>query len=400
MLDHAASAILPEPVFEGSEKRVEVDFVLGTSAPASGLRSMPREQLDELMTLAHCCIVSSRTNDNFDAYVLSESSLFVYPTKWVLKTCGTTRLLDSIPRLLEITAAAGIVATRCKYTRASFLFPENQPAPYCVGFEEEAAFLNQHFGHLQADGGQAYILGEPSQGLQWHVYVAGRSASPVPTYNLEMCMTELDEAACQAFFRTEKFVSSHHTTEATGIVNLLPGALIDDYVFEPCGYSMNGILNHQFITIHITPEKGFSYASVEISGHMEDLVCSNTLLQAVVNIFKPGHVSVAMSVDDASAEGASTWGNLHTLPDSYIYQGCNGCKLACGGRVVYYTVAHAGNAKAVAREVSQSPKTVLHHSPSIPSSLGMVTASDTASETEVDTDLLAANNRSTAELAA
>lgn len=181
-----------------------------------------------------------------------------------------------------------------------------QPAPYCDGFEEEVAFLNQHFGHLQAEGGQAYVLGEPFHGLQWHVYVAGHTTSPVATYNLEMCMTELDEEKCKAFFRTEKFVSSAQTTKDTGIVDLLPGSMIDDYVFEPCGYSMNGIINHQFITIHVTPEKGFSYASVEISGHMEDLVDCSSLLKAATDIFKPKYVSVAMAVDDANAEGANT----------------------------------------------------------------------------------------------
>lgn len=377
-LDHATSEVLPEPVFEGSEKRVEVDFVMGSGAPTSGLRSLPREQLDELMSLARCAIVSTRTNDNFDAYVLSESSLFVYPTKWVLKTCGTTHLLDSLPRLLELSAACGMMSTRCKYTRASFLFPENQPAPYSAGFEEEVAFLNQHFGHLQPEGGQAYVLGETYQGLQWHVYVTGRSVSPVPTYNVELCMTELDEEACQAFFRTEKFVSSVHTTEETGIINLLPGALIDDYVFEPCGYSMNGIDKHQFITIHVTPEKGISYASLEISGHMEDLVDCSALLKAASDIFKPHYISVAMSVDDSSVAGANTWGTLGKLPTEYAYQGANCCKLSCGGRVVYYTLAHSTSEKAADSPVS--PKTVMHHSPSFLSNLGGITSSDTASE--------------------
>ena len=118
---------LPAPVFEGSEKRVELDFALRDGAPASGLRSvLSRAQLDELMGLAACTIVSSRSNAHFDAYVLSESSLFVYPTKWVLKTCGTTKLLRSVPRLLELAVAAGMQPARCKYNRASFLFPEQQ----------------------------------------------------------------------------------------------------------------------------------------------------------------------------------------------------------------------------------------------------------------------------------
>lgn len=122
----ATPAVLPNPVFEGSEKRVEIDFNFSAASPANGLRALSRSQLDELMTLAACTIVSSRTNEELDAYVLSESSLFVYPTKWVLKTCGTTKLLNAVPRLLEMAADLAMQPRRCKFSRASFLFPEQQ----------------------------------------------------------------------------------------------------------------------------------------------------------------------------------------------------------------------------------------------------------------------------------
>jgi S-adenosylmethionine decarboxylase len=49
-------------VFEGSEKRVEIDFNFSAASPANGLRALTRAQLDELMSLAACTIVSSRTN--------------------------------------------------------------------------------------------------------------------------------------------------------------------------------------------------------------------------------------------------------------------------------------------------------------------------------------------------
>lgn len=97
---------------------------------------------------------------------------------------------------------------------------------------------------------------------QWHKYIAGRALAPKPTFNLEICMTELGEDAAKQFFRSDSFISAAHTTTETGIQALKPNALIDDYVFEPCGYSMNGIDGSGLITIHITPEKGFSYASV------------------------------------------------------------------------------------------------------------------------------------------
>lgn len=68
------------------------------------------------------------------------------------------------------------------------------------------------------------------------------------------------------FYRGIDFVSARHTTNACGIAALLPTANIDEYVFEPCGYSMNGLQGDAFSTIHITPEAACSYASVELTG--------------------------------------------------------------------------------------------------------------------------------------
>ena len=75
---------------------------------------------------AACCIVSHRAEQDFDAYVLSESSLFVYPERLMLKTCGTTQLLAAVPLLLKLAQGLGMHACCTKYSRASFLFPEKQ----------------------------------------------------------------------------------------------------------------------------------------------------------------------------------------------------------------------------------------------------------------------------------
>ncbi len=58
--------------------------------------------------------------------MLSESSLFVYPERLALKTCGTTQLLAAVPLLLELAQVLDMSACRTKYSRASFLFPEKQ----------------------------------------------------------------------------------------------------------------------------------------------------------------------------------------------------------------------------------------------------------------------------------
>lgn len=124
----------------------------------------------------------------------------------------------------------------------------------------------------------AYVLGDGLNGLQWHVFVAGkrwltphgwfrdaicvplacaevangaaacgatrrlliashicRPAPPAgaeaahptaeqPLYTLEVCMTGLSPAKAAQFFRSEGYVSAQHTTRTSGIQALVPGA--------------------------------------------------------------------------------------------------------------------------------------------------------------------------------
>ncbi len=125
-----ADALVPSPPFEGSEKRIEIDFARDAAAhpaaPPAGLRAIGRRQLDEILGLAACSIVSAKSCTEFDAYILSESSLFLYPRKAILKTCGTTKLLAAVPALTAAAGAVGLAPCRVKYSRASFLFPAQQ----------------------------------------------------------------------------------------------------------------------------------------------------------------------------------------------------------------------------------------------------------------------------------
>ena len=45
---------LPSPVFEGSEKRLEVDFYTGPYTCTEGLRALDRLQLDGLLEKVSC----------------------------------------------------------------------------------------------------------------------------------------------------------------------------------------------------------------------------------------------------------------------------------------------------------------------------------------------------------
>ena len=86
---------------------LEIDFVL-REGDARGLRALTRATIDELCTAAKCTVIATLSNDYFDSYVLSESSLFVYPAKIILKTCGTTTLLVCLEPLLAAVAGLGM----------------------------------------------------------------------------------------------------------------------------------------------------------------------------------------------------------------------------------------------------------------------------------------------------
>lgn len=141
-----------------------------------------------------------------DSYVLSESSLFVYPYKIIIKICGTTKLLFSIPPILKFSETLFLAVRSVRYTRGSFVFPGAQSYPH-RNFSEEVAVLDAYFGQL-GSGSKAYVMGGSDKPQKWHVYsasaefVASSSASD-PVYTLEMCMTGLDRKMASVFFKSQ-----------------------------------------------------------------------------------------------------------------------------------------------------------------------------------------------------
>jgi hypothetical protein len=133
---------------------------------------------------------------------------------------------------------------------------------------------------------------------------------------------------------------------------------------------MNGVHpDGGFLTIHITPEAGFSYASVEVSGFDADAFCPANMLARITAIFRPGTISASLSVDAASRCGNYAWGTLASPPGGYGCQSATAQELATGGRVSYYTF---GPDPAAAEfngngSRSASPVSVLRHMPSFSS---------------------------------
>ncbi|KAG2202615.1 hypothetical protein INT47_002047 [Mucor saturninus] len=311
----------------------------------TGLRVIPKAVLDKMLALVKCTVLNVISNDYVDAYVLSESSMFVYPHKIILKTCGTTTLLLAVSRLLEIAKSyCGFEKVwRVFYSRKSFLFPDRQVGPH-RSWEEEVAFLDGFF-----DAGSSYKIGKETQD-QWHLYLTkpsddvlshsvssviphhlrgvmqeheiqsgastpvtsdtedlspfGNAGYSFPDQTVEIHMTGLNQENMKKFYHDIKqtpsgSIGGQWVDKETGIDQLYPLANIDSYLFEPCGYSSNGLWEDRYFTFHVTPEDECSYASFESNipvekshANMGEQSPIEALITRVLDIFDPSSFTV------------------------------------------------------------------------------------------------------------
>lgn len=345
-MDLAVSAI----GFEGYEKRLEITYFepgIFDDPEGKGLRSLSKPQLDEILGPAECTIVDSLSNDYVDSYVLSESSLFVYPYKIIIKTCGTTKLLLSIPAILKLADTLSLNVRSVRYTRGSFIFPGAQSYPH-RSFSEEIAVLDGYFGKLGL-ASKAYIMGGLDKPQKWHVYSASADSarSRDLIYTIEMCMTGLDREKASVFYKTQSS-SAAAMTDDSGIRKILPASNICDFEFEPCGYSMNSIEGAAISTIHVTPEDGFSYASFEAAGYDLKDASLNQLVDRVLACFQATEFSIAVHADVAGEQ-------LERICSLDVKGYCRGERshgeLGMGGSIIYQKFVRSGNA--------DSPRSIL-----------------------------------------
>jgi S-adenosylmethionine decarboxylase len=61
-----------------------------------------RDIVEEVLNLVNCKVLQYAQSATTDTYVLSESSMFIFRTHFVLKTCGETTLLHAVQPILEL----------------------------------------------------------------------------------------------------------------------------------------------------------------------------------------------------------------------------------------------------------------------------------------------------------
>ena len=294
-------------VFEGAEKKLEIYLDRSSGSP-HGLRSFQTAVWADVIADAQATILHRQSNAEFDAYLLSESSLFVFSHRIVLKTCGTTTLLLVLPKLLRLAEAVGTSIEHLHYGHYRLKFPEQQAYPHQT-FDQEHEYLERTLGGVVT----SHVLG-PSDGRCWYVLSAGRVApppalppadGPVDTDDIfEIAMEGMAHHVCARYLQASHpglagAALASRMTAVSGVGALLPGVTIDDWAFEPCGYSMNGLQGEYYYTVHVTPEDGFSYASFETN---DPSYRRAHRVQQVVDAFQPSVLTLTLTTRRAKHE--------------------------------------------------------------------------------------------------
>ena len=282
-------------VFEGAEKLLEIQL-----NPSHKISLRQITDWQDLLKEANCTILSTMHGTTTDAYVLSESSLFVMDHKIILKTCGCTTLLKVLPKFLSIALFLNFTQLQLYYSRKCYLAPHLQIEMH-TNWDHEVDYLDSFLI------GSAYTFGSTNKNQHWYLYASdwislNQIPNIVPSQHviksaqllhlpsargdqtLEILMTHLDIAACRQFYyprpdssidlSASDFKNPQHDLVYKLINHLKPSThQMDGFSFKPCGFSSNHLLsyddNEYYCTMHITPEPHCSYASLETNVHTD-----------------------------------------------------------------------------------------------------------------------------------
>ncbi|EAQ63851.1 S-adenosylmethionine decarboxylase proenzyme, putative [Marinomonas sp. MED121] len=271
--------------FEGSEKKVE----LVMSHDAVSLRSLGINFWSNIVAQCDAEILSSISNDHCDAYLLSESSLFVWDHHFLMLTCGTTTLVNSLQAFLDhlenhfegqLELIESVIFQRKN---------EYQSHLQITSFEQDIARLQKRLkgvafqlGNLDSHHNYIYHLDKP--------YTPNQSDK-----TFELLMYHI-EGKTADYLRQEGQDAST-IRSMLSLETLLPGFTIDEYVFEPFGYSMNAILGDKYATMHITPQEKSSYVSFETNLDIKQH--SVNIFNQLIHLLQPSCFDIISFNDEA-----------------------------------------------------------------------------------------------------
>ena len=255
-------------VFEGPEKKVEI---LVDSSKIGSLRELPREFWKELVQSCGGSIISEMSKEKCLAFLLSESSLFVWDNAFLMLTCGRTRLVESILYFLKKFGPGEI--NSLIFQRKNEYYAHLQES----SFEDDVKKLKKiihgtalRFGHV----------GEHHN----YIFHAGKDFYPAKEdVTTELLMHHIQGTVAQVLRQENQTLDV--VRKLVGPEEFLEGFDFDDYLFDPLGYSLNAVKDDRYMSLHITPQEENSYVSFETNLFIQGKY--KNLLTRLIHIFNP-----------------------------------------------------------------------------------------------------------------
>lgn len=312
--------------YEGSEKKAEVRI---DNDCISLLNDLDDTFWHQLVIKSNAKILSKISNQDCVAYLLSESSLFVWDDRFLIITCGETQTINSVEYFIEKIGKDKIIDI--SYQRKNEYFSHAQPS----SFIEDSKRLSKtikgkayRFGDL--DGHHHFIF------QQFHKLNALEACSATKN----QCETAKEQKHSESY----EYMAYHIDSDALDILSapsikkenirallrtekLLTGFIIDDFIFEPTGYSLNAIKGNKYLTIHVTPQIDSSYVSIEANFDFLDYIAIFT------DILKPR--SFDLLIDNVVNSEQKINGASNISSNSYIRKSLVS-KILANGRSVFF----------------------------------------------------------------
>ncbi len=268
--------------FEGPEKKLELVF----KAEVGNLLKKPYAFWNDLVSLVRAKILSSIESKTCKAFLLSESSLFVWKNRIILITCGTTRLIAAVEYL--VSTFGKDLLEEVFYERKNEYEPSLQ----------KSSALDDMICLKKILGGSTHRLGRKDD---HHVHIfnnyfnENKSSTKVNT--LELLMYGL-QGEFKNFFMNdpalqEKVLSS--------LKEILFEFKFDSYFFKPEGFSFNALNGDQYATMHVTPQGFESYVSFELD--QVDVKKAIKIVEKLLYLYKPVSYDIILfSQEDESLD--------------------------------------------------------------------------------------------------
>ena len=228
--------------YEGTEKRLFI------CTKGLNLLAFDDSFWIDLVAFAGAEIISNIKNNHANAYLLSESSLFVWENKLLLITCGNTQL---------VKAALFIQQQLSKEKIKTLIFQRHQPLKpqlQPTNFQQDRLMLEKQFNGHQLHWREDY---------QGDLFVFGEiSSQTISTQSIYMLHGLRGEFASHL---QRGYVDKQDIAHRLKLTEFFNDFVIDHFSFKPKGYSLNAMTSTDYLTIHLTPEKLSTYLSIETS---------------------------------------------------------------------------------------------------------------------------------------